>query len=281
MKDPWELLQKALPGSDTSVFRFSMPVSLFEKSKKNDGEQKRYLEGVASTPMKDLQMETVIQKGIDFEYFLKHGYFNDDHKPGAENKVGQPTDAEIRNVTDKFGNKSLGFWTAGFLWPEGQHKGADALWTLGKALKESNADRKLGMSVQGKVLQRDGTRIVKSWIQDVAITPSPMNTATWMDFVENLGKNLVSAKESKEIAKSLAAFHLTAEGRELGQSLEERLFQKSLFSDSSEKLQQQATGEDLLDIEAAWLEAFTKFRPYLSQKEACLKAIEVVAKAAL
>jgi len=123
----------------------------------------------------DLQKEIVDQKGIDFEYFLKYGYYNNDHKPGFENKVGQPVECKMTKE---------GLWTKGYLFEN--HKVADNIWELANALESSKSDRKLGFSVQGKVIRRAGNRILKCWVQDIAITTAPINTNTWIDVVKSL-----------------------------------------------------------------------------------------------
>lgn len=137
----------------------------------------RWIKGIASTEDRDLQGETVSKHGIDFSYFLKYGWFNNDHKPGFDNKVGQPTTA--KTIAE-------GFWVEGFLWEPGVHKIADSIWELALAISASNSNRKLGFSVQGKTIKRAGKSILKCWIQDVAITPAPINTNTWLDVVKSL-----------------------------------------------------------------------------------------------
>ena len=199
---PWELLSKAIPNSTVSDFNFSMPLIVKSAS---DGDGKRYIEGVASTPDKDLQGEFVIQKGMDLRYFLQHGYFNNDHKPGFKNKVGQPTKAVIKNIKDLKGNACLGLWVEGYLWPKGAHDVADDIWELAKALAVSGSKRRLGFSIQGKVLERDNKKLLKAWIQDIAITPSPVNTRTWMEVVEDFGKSWASVEDFNEVNKSLGA----------------------------------------------------------------------------
>jgi len=158
-------------------FEFWVPLTVSkakaEPGKKPDG--KRWIEGIASTEDIDLQHEIVKQNGIDFAYFLKHGYFNNDHKPGFENKVGQPTECRVT---------SKGLWVRGFLFQN--HKVADAIWELANAIEASQSNRKLGFSIQGKVLRRAGKTIVKCWIQDIAITAAPINTNTWLDVVKGL-----------------------------------------------------------------------------------------------
>ena len=137
--------------------------------------RKRWIQGIASTGAEDLQHEFVEQNGIDSSYFIKYGYYNNDHKPGFGNKVGQPTDCIV---------KKEGLWTKGFLFEN--HKLADEIWELANALEASQSDRKLGFSIQGKVLRRAGRRILKCWIQDVAITAAPINTNTWLDVVKSI-----------------------------------------------------------------------------------------------
>jgi hypothetical protein len=199
--EEWDLLQKAVPGSQLSDFHFGMPLNRIEKA--DDPKGRRFIEGVASTPAEDLQKERVIQKGLDIRYFLTKGYFNNDHKPGFHNKVGQPTKAEIKRIKDIDGKSVLGLWVEGYLWAKGTHDVADSIWELAQALEASGAERQLGFSIQGKVLQRDGNKILKAWIQDVAVTPSPVNTKTWMSLVQKMEKSKVSVEEAQTLCKSI------------------------------------------------------------------------------
>lgn len=142
-----------------------------------DKSGKRWIQGIASTNSKDLQGEIVDQNGIDFSYFLKHGYFNDDHKA---TKVGEPTEAKLTRD---------GLWVKGFLYksPAGVNKTrADEYWELMNQLNASDSNRRVGFSIQGKVLRREGSTIKKCWIQEVAITTQPVNTATWAEICKSL-----------------------------------------------------------------------------------------------
>lgn len=157
-------------------FDFWLPMEIVKATSQDKKKGKRRMvEGIASTTNEDLQKEVVEQRGIDSTYFLKYGYYNNDHKPGFENKVGQPLECRVT---------SEGLWTRGFLFDN--HKVADAIWELANALEASQADRKLGFSIQGKVTRRAGRRILKCWIQDIAITAAPINTHTWLDVVKSL-----------------------------------------------------------------------------------------------
>ena len=154
-------------------FSFWMPLS---KAKDTKEGKVRMVEGIASTPHTDLQNEEVSQSGIDFSYFLQHGYFNWDHKPGADNKIGEPWEVK---VTPK------GLYVKGMLY-KGK-KVADAVWEHIKTLTlNPKSNRKVGFSLQGKTLLRKGQKIAKCWIQDIAITTAPINHHTYLDVVKSL-----------------------------------------------------------------------------------------------
>lgn len=153
-------------------FHFFMPVERIEKSEK-DG--KRFIQGVASTDDRDLQGEVVRQNGIDYSYFLKHGYINDDHKDGPEHKVGEPVEARMTPA---------GLWMKGFLY-KGKER-AEYWWEHINTLAQNASSRKVGFSIQGKVQRREGNTIAKCWLQDVAITASPINTNTWAEVAKSL-----------------------------------------------------------------------------------------------
>ena len=158
-------------------FSFFMPVQTVMKSGDKDKEDgKRWIQGIASTNARDLQGEIVVQDGIDFDYFLKKGYFNDDHKDGPEHKVGEPVKCR---VTEN------GLWVKGFLYKK-QEK-AQQYWDLIRAQEdEPDSNRRVGFSIQGKVLRRKGNTIEKCWIQDIAITTAPINSNTWAEVVKSL-----------------------------------------------------------------------------------------------
>jgi hypothetical protein len=193
---------------DEDSFEFFVPAVALEVKKSGKGkDSKRWIQGIASTDQRDLQGEIVQQKGIDFAYFMKHGYFNDDHKGGPENKVGQPTECKVTKN---------GLWVKGFLF--NNHKKADYYWELMNALNSSGADRKVGFSIQGKVKRRNGTQISECWIQDVALTPSPVNVTTWAEMAKSLSASKwafdksLAAEESDEEDEEKA---LTAGGSPL------------------------------------------------------------------
>ena len=158
-------------GSD---FHFFVPIEAVVKAK-GDKDETRWVQGIASTSTKDLQGEVVNQNGIDYGYFLKYGYINDDHKDGPEHKVGEPVECRM---TKK------GLWVKAKLY-KGKER-SDFWWEHINALEGNKSSRKVGFSIQGKIIRRSGNTILKCWLQDVAITASPVNTNTWAEIVKSL-----------------------------------------------------------------------------------------------
>jgi hypothetical protein len=143
-------------------------VDIIEKSG-DDVEATRPIGGWCSTENLDRQDEVVVARGLDFSEFVAWGYFNDNHKQDTHSPLGYPRLARLEKGR---------WWTEGNLltaWPP-----ADRVWELAKALKKSRAPRNLGFSIEGKVMERDGAKIVRAKVRNVAITSAPVNTAcTW------------------------------------------------------------------------------------------------------
>jgi hypothetical protein len=176
---------------ETLNFNFWMPLSKAKASK--DGKA-RIIEGIASTPDLDLQNERVNQSGINFDYFINHGYFNWDHKPGAENKIGEPWEVK---VTPK------GLYVKGILY-KGK-KVADDVWEHIQSLSQNpDAQRKVGFSLQGKTVRRNGNKILKCWLQDIAITTAPINYNTYLDVVKSFSQY---DWDQDSVEKTLSAGH--------------------------------------------------------------------------
>lgn len=171
-----------------SMDNFNFFVSAEIDLKKSEDKNEMIIRGYASTPDSDRQGENLVQSGLDISDFLKHGYFNFDHD--NTHILGYPT--ENTRIDEH------GFYVEGKLL-----KGvpiAERLWNVAIALQKSNAPRRLGFSVEGKVLERVGNRITKAKIYNVAITPNPVNThATWEAVVKSFNES------SKELEKALEA----------------------------------------------------------------------------
>jgi len=174
-------------------FKFFVEADVdFVKSDSSEG--RRVIRGYASTNTNDRQGESLVQKGLDIAEFVTNGWLNYDH----DNSIilGYPT--VNTHIDDK------GLWVEGELL-----KGvpmADKLWDLAVALKKSNAPRKLGFSVEGKVLERKGNSILKAKIYNCALTPNPVNTdATWDAVVKSFRPD-----SDIDVSKGLSAGYATS-----------------------------------------------------------------------
>jgi hypothetical protein len=163
-----------LTDDNEESFKFWMALEPLKKGQAPT-EDKRWVQGIASTDHKDLHGEHVNQEGIDTSYFINNGYFNYDHKSGAENKVGEPTECKVT---------PQGLWVKGFIYKE--KKMADFVWEHINSLSKSGARRRMGFSIEGRVLKKSGSIIERCWIQDIAITPAPVNSSTWAEIAKSL-----------------------------------------------------------------------------------------------
>lgn len=158
---------------------------------------KRIIAGIASTEDRDVQNETVLQAGMDFQPLLERGFINWNHQAGPENIIGQPVDARIVKSRGK-----SAFYVKGELF-EG-HARADAAWsllqTLEKARASGQSDRRLGWSVEGGVLERRGNQIAKSVVRQLALTHEPVNYGTFAQLAKSMA--LANADLSKAEATS-------------------------------------------------------------------------------
>jgi hypothetical protein len=140
-------------------------VEVIEKAGVNI-EETRPIGGWCSTENLDRQDEVVVAKGLDFNEFVSFGYFNDNHKQETNAVLGYPRLARLEKSR---------WWTEGNLLVG--YTPSDRVWELAKAMKKSRAPRSLGFSIEGKVLERDGSnRIVRAKVRNVAITNAPVNT---------------------------------------------------------------------------------------------------------
>lgn len=142
-------------------FRFSIPAEPV-LAKSEEGGQKWLFKGMASTGIKDGDGERIVQDGLDLSYFLNRGWINYDHR--REDIVGYPEQAAVV----KGGMEMTGVLVPGIPL-------AEKVWMIATALHKAKAPRRLGLSIEGKVLERDGMLIRKARVYNVAVTPHPVN----------------------------------------------------------------------------------------------------------
>jgi hypothetical protein len=162
---------------------------------------RRLIRGVAATPERDTQGETLDMSGLDTDYFFKFGKINWEHKKDPAYIIGQPIDGEV--TSRKFTIEAELFRGI---------KHADDAWAL--AVATADSDRPvLGFSVEGKVVDRDPrdpSRILKAMIVNVALTVNPVNpgTSAYADVVKALATNPnIGADGSALMAQSLEGFN--------------------------------------------------------------------------
>ena len=166
--------------SQNSDFNFFIPAN-FEKAKTKKGEEIMRVKGIASTADTDSEGEVLLPIGFELDRFLSYGNINWNHmgKSDPGKIIGEP---DVAKITPK-----------GELYIEGTlykgHPLAQSVWAYAETLQKNDSKRKLGWSIEGRSLERDPQnpkRITKALITGVAITPTPVNCATYLDLVKGI-----------------------------------------------------------------------------------------------
>lgn len=126
-----------------------------------------FVKGVVSSEIEDQAGDIIKQDGIDWSYFLDKGYFNWEHQSGPENILGYPTKI-IKGEAETS--------VEGYLFLD-RPKAKDA-YDMAKILKDVQAPRSIGFSIEGQVIERDKANdhiITKAKILNVSVTAHPCN----------------------------------------------------------------------------------------------------------
>lgn len=180
---------------DNDRFNFCLPLDVVKSTDAAVDEWR--IGGYASTSSEDRQGDEIIQRGLDISDFINYGWLNYDHN--SDIILGYPDKSKCE-VNKK------GFYVEGTLL-----KGitqAKNIWETAIALQKSGSDRRLGFSVEGKILKRNESgQIVKAKVYNVAVTPNPVNTdCTWSALVKSFTTNV------DDVNKALEAGHGDASG---------------------------------------------------------------------
>ena len=163
----------------------SMPtISMPEENKEE--EKFAPISGLISSETKDLQGDTLLQGGVNWDYFLKKGWLNYEHKQGPEFIVGEPISLEKRDGSTYLKGKLYLNTDLG-----------KAVYNTAKAISEVS-DRRIGFSVEGQVLERDkndSSIITKSRVLNVSVTAHPVNPDSTLEI---LARSLYAKKEQEE-----------------------------------------------------------------------------------
>jgi hypothetical protein len=158
-------------------FNFFIPITTIKKSKDKNGKEEMIVEGIASTPERDLEGEILNPKGYELDYFLKSGWLKWEHDKDPKNYIGQPTHANITKENELF--------IRGKLFPES--KTAREVYELAEVLEKADTDRQIGWSIEGKAKKRDPMnpkKVERAMITNVVLTTNPIGMNTWAQIVK-------------------------------------------------------------------------------------------------
>ena len=136
--------------------------------------------GIASTDAEDLDGDFVDQEGLDWSLFkgpggsMKPIPLTYEHPYSVKNTVGEATAIE---VVERDGRKATIIKGNLFL---GNDQGRE-IWQQIVTWKKAGSELRLGFSVEGKVLSRDGNTIKKARIHSIAISQFPRNQESWLE----------------------------------------------------------------------------------------------------
>lgn len=139
--------------------------------------------GIVSASGKDFQGETLDQRGLDWDYFVKHGWFNHEHQQGPEHVLGFPE--SVSAAKDDEGNDATR--VVGHLLMDLPL--AKSIHALAMALQKSGSKRQIGFSVEGQVVERDPLdpkKVLKARVRNVAITAHPVRSTARFEMVKSL-----------------------------------------------------------------------------------------------
>jgi len=168
-------------------FRFHVPISIVKAGEEG---KEMILGGIASTRDVDREGETLIPEGFDYSYLVNNGYINWHHQltkdPSAV--IGEPTSAQVT---------PQGLYIEGKLYSDSPM--AKKAYELAKTLEKNSKTRRLGWSVEGKVINRDPSnpkKVTKARITGVALTPMPINPNTMVHIIKamDVGDETVSVE---------------------------------------------------------------------------------------
>ena len=190
-------------------FSFWCPI---EKSEQvvdpTTGESVMRLGGIASTSDEDSDGEFLDPKGFDINPLMKTGLVNWHHQAKGQPSaiIGEPSKGEIRKE---------GLYLEVDLYPSS--KVAHEVFELAEILERDSTTRRLGFSIEGKVLKRksndksspDYNHIEKAVITGVAVTHLPKNPKTFANIIKG---EIDSVEEDNEEKENQENKSLNAEG---------------------------------------------------------------------
>lgn len=216
------------------TFNVWLPNLSIEKAKDGKGFK---IGGIVSSDRKDIEEENVLQNGLDWTYFLKHGFFRWKHTPkdGPDDPkyatVGKPN--RISPAALPGGIKATR--VDGMLYDTTTGR---EIFEAQQAMEKAG-DRGYGFSVEGSILKRtgkDGKTIAKATVRNVAIDPHPVNTDARMEAFVRAMKD-TSDEDPDDTEEEIEDEGLVVEGEEDLEGLEESLTSESIQPIAPESLE--------------------------------------------
>lgn len=218
---------------DSSIqdaFRFWCPISKAAEKivDPTTGEDMMVLGGIASTADEDSDGEFLDPKGFDIKPLLENGLVNWHHQAKGQPStiIGEPRSAEIRKD---------GLYIETVLYPSS--KIAQDVWELAQTLEKDSKTRRLGYSIEGKVLKRKSDNpndpgykhISKAVITGVAITHMPKNPKTFANIIKGEIDDEEEFEEGEETATTESEGMNTKRGKALMRESVDKRMKRTTF----------------------------------------------------
>lgn len=182
-------------------FKFWCPIEKAQSVDPNTGETVMKLGGIASTSDEDSDGEFLDPKGFDINPLMKSGLVNWHHQAKGQPAtiIGEPSKVEIRPE---------GLYIETDLYPSS--KMASEVWQLAETLEKDSKTRRLGYSIEGKVIKRESNdknsplykNIIKAMITGVAITHQPKNAQTFANIIKGEIDNDFDEKDEEVVEET-------------------------------------------------------------------------------
>lgn len=234
---------------DFERFKFWCPIEKSQDLDPTTGEPVMKLGGIASTSDEDSDGEFLDPKGFDIKPLLESGMVNWHHQAKGQPAtiIGEPTKAEIRPE---------GLYIETTLYPSSQV--AHDVWNLAQTLEKDSKTRRLGYSIEGRVLKRksddknspDFKKISKAVITGVAITHQPKNPKTFASIIKGEIDDDFKDDEEEVEEKSLDTENASALKKEsVDKKIKNQTFSKS---EVVEKILKDIAGISIADAEKVY-----------------------------
>lgn len=164
---------------NTDVVSFFVPVEIEKGVVDKDGKKKMRVKGIASTPSRDTDGENLNPAGFNINTLVSKGHLTWAHaaKENPLANIGEPTLARITND-----NK---LYIEGELYEDNPL--ARSVYQLAEILEKNSSTRRLGFSIEGKVLEKDKLnpkKILKADIYGVTLCTMPKNPDTLVEIMK-------------------------------------------------------------------------------------------------